>query len=206
MIRPDLVTFSDPEQIIYSSLCHKGYPSPVYAASTGRFFCLEEHMAGYWLNPNIGKCVRVETTHDAWVRDRANAESIGLPQVACDAIMKFPVTAVDEIRILAINWGLVRIREHPRYTSVQFSARPFQVKAILRAVVMAFAELKLHPDTTLVIDNLLLSDSATVGLAELEDKLAKGEPVLPKQDDMIPDVPMDHPLPDEIRRRFRENS
>ena len=32
------------------------------------------------------------------------------------------------------------------------------------------------------------------------------QPTLRKQSDEIPDVPMDQPLPDEIRRRFRENS
>ena len=158
-------------------------------------------MAGYWLNPNTGKCVRVETTHDAWVRDRTNAEAIGLPEAAYDAIMKHPATAIDEIRIVALDWGLVRIREHPRYTSVQFSAQPFQVKAILRAVVVALVDLKLHTDTTLVIDNLLLSDSATLGLGELADNLGRDQPVLPKQDDVIPNVPMDHPFWEEIRRR-----
>ena len=158
-------------------------------------------MAGYWLNPNTGKCVRVETTHDVWVRDRANAENLGLPEAAYDAIMKFPETAIDEIRIVALDWGLVRIREHPRYTSVQFSARPFQVKAILRAVVVALVNLKMHPDTMLKVDNLLLNDSATLGLGELEGKTAKEEPVLPKQDDVIPNVPMDHPFWEEIRRR-----
>ena len=135
-------------------------------------------MAGYWLNPNTGKCVRVETTHDAWVRDRTNIESIGLPQAAYDAVMEFPDTAIDEIRLLAIDYGLVRIREHPRYTSVQFSVKPFQITPILRAVTTALAELKLHPDTMLVIDNLLLHDSVRAGLGELQNMLAKGLPVL----------------------------
>jgi hypothetical protein len=147
--------------------------------------------AGYWLNPATGKCVRVATTHDEWVRDKSNAESIGLPEAAYDAIMQHPVTSIDEIRLVALDWGLVRIREHPRYTSVQFSAQPYHVKAILQAVVTALAEVKLHPDTMLVIDNLLLHDSARIELRELDGKLAKDEPVLPKQDDVIPDVPMD---------------
>ena len=91
--------------------------------------------AGYWLNPDTGQCVRVATTHDEWVRDRGNAEGIGLPEAAYDAIMQYPATAVDEIRLVVLNWGLVRIREHPRYTSVQFAAHAHQVTPILRAVL-----------------------------------------------------------------------
>jgi hypothetical protein len=158
--------------------------------------------AGYWLNPGTSQCVRVATTHDEWVRDRGNAESIGLPQAAYDAIMRHPATAIDEIRLVALNWGLVRIREHPRYTSIQFAAQPYNVKAILQVVVTALAEVKLHPDTMLVIDNLLLHDSARIALGELREKLAKDEPVLPKQDDVIPNVPMDHPFWEEIERRY----
>ena len=158
-------------------------------------------MAGYWLNPSSGKCVRVETTHDAWVRDPANVEGIGLPQAAYDAVMAFPETAIDEIRIVALTWGLVRIREHPRYTSVQFSAQPNHVKAILGAVVVALAELKLHPDTMLVVDNLLLHDSARIALGELQNKLAEDLPVLPKQDDVVPNVPMSHPFWEKLQRR-----
>ena len=134
-------------------------------------------MAGYWLNPNTGKCVRVDTTHDAWVRDRTNIENIGLPQAAYDAVMEFPETAIDEIRLVALDYGLVRVREHPRYTSVQFSAQPFQITPILQAVVTTLTELKLHSDTTLLIDNLLLHESARTGLGELQNKLAKGLPV-----------------------------
>jgi hypothetical protein len=129
--------------------------------------------AGYWLNPNTGQCVRVGTTHDEWVRHRGNAESIGLPEAVCDAIMQYPATAVDEIRLVAVNWGLVRIREHPRYTSIQFAACADRVTPILRAVLVALKAAQVHPDTTLKIDNLLLHDSVTIGLHELESQLDK---------------------------------
>ena len=135
--------------------------------------------AGYWLNPATGQCVRVATTHDEWVRDRGNAESIGLPKAAYDAIMQHPATAVDEIRLVALNWGLVRIREHPRYTSIQFTAHAHRVTPILRAVLLALKAAQVHPDTTLVIDNLLLKDSITIGLLDLESHLDKDQ----RQDD-----------------------
>jgi hypothetical protein len=161
--------------------------------------------AGYWLNPDTGKCVQVATTHDEWMRDKANAESLGLPKSAYDKIMQQPVTAVDEIRMVALHWGLVRIREHPRYVSVQFTAHPHRVTPILRAVVVALTDVKVHPDTTLKIDNLLLNDSVSIGLSNLKSHLANAQPVLREQRDEIHDVPMDHPLPDEIKRQFREN-
>ncbi len=134
--------------------------------------------AGYWLNPATGHCVRVATTHDEWVRDRGNAERIGLPETAYAAIMQHPPTAIDEIRLVALNWGLVRIRKHPRYTSVQFAAHAYRVPLILRAVLLALKAAQVHPDTTLKIDNLLLNDSATIGLGEMEDHLNKDQPVL----------------------------
>jgi hypothetical protein len=121
---------------------------------------------GYWLNPDTGQCVRVATTHDEWVRNEANAEGIGLSQAAHQKIMQYPPTAIDEIRMVAVQAGLVRIREHERYTSVQFAAQPDRVTPILRAVVVALTELEVHPDTVLKIDNLLLHDSASLTLAE----------------------------------------
>ncbi len=158
-------------------------------------------MAGYWLNFDTGKCIRVGGTHDEWIRDKANADGIGLPQAGYAAIMKYSSTAIDEIRLTALHWGLVRIREHRRNTSVQFAAHPHQVTSILQAVVAILRSLTIHPDTMLVIDNLLLTDSVRISLREVENALANDQPVLRKQSDIIPDVPINHPMLDEIRRR-----
>ncbi len=122
--------------------------------------------AGHWLNPNSGKCLQV-TTHDAWIRVRANAESIGLDGDLFTKIMALPATAIDDIRILALQGGLVRIRQHRWYTSVQFWATADEVAAILRAVVRALKILEVHLDTRAVIDNLLLGESMVVSVREL---------------------------------------
>ncbi len=145
--------------------------------------------AGYWLNPETGKCVRVPTTHDEWVRDWGNAQSLGLSRNAYDEIMTHPSTDIDAIRLVAVHEGLVRIREHPSYTSVQFAAQRDRITSILRAVLVALNDVKLHPDTRLVIDNLLSHDSITISLRKLESALATDVPVLGEQ------------LFDEIRRR-----
>ncbi len=139
--------------------------------------------AGYWLNPDTGQCVRVATTHDEWVRDRGNAESIGLSKHAYANIMKHPATAVDEIRLLALHDGLVRIREHPRYTSIQVAAHAHRVTPILRAVLVTLKAAQVHTDTTLKIDNLLSNGSVTIGLGELGEKVARDQSIFHEQDD-----------------------
>ena len=124
--------------------------------------------AGHWLNPMTHQCVQV-TTHDGWIRDEKNADSIGLPGHLYRQIMLLPDSAVDEIRILALRGGLVRIRQHKRYTSVQFRATADQVTEVLQAVLRALAELEVHPDERLEIDNLLLGESVSITLRALQE-------------------------------------
>ncbi len=78
-------------------------------------------------------------------------------------------SAVDEIRILALQGGLIRIRQHKRYTSVQFHATADQATEVLQAVLRALAELEVHPDERLEIDNLSLGESVAITLRELRE-------------------------------------
>jgi hypothetical protein len=107
------------------------------------------------------------TTHNDWIRDETNADSIGLAEDLYRQIMLLPDTAIDQIRILALRGGLVRIRQQKHYTSVQFWASGDQVEAILQAVLRALEELKIHPDERLEIDNLLLGESVSITLRAL---------------------------------------
>jgi hypothetical protein len=86
--------------------------------------------------------------------------------------MRLPGTAVDETRRLAVQGGLIRIRQHKRYTSVQFWVMSDQVDATLQAVLQALAELGVHPDERLQIDNLCLGKSTSVTLRELQNDQA----------------------------------
>ena len=122
--------------------------------------------AGHWLNPKTGQCAKV-TTHNDWIRVEQNAMNIGLSDDLYRQIMALPETAIDDIRIVALQGGLVRIRQHRWYTSVQFWATADEATADLRAVVRALATLGVHPDTRLVIDNLLLGESMAVSLREV---------------------------------------
>jgi hypothetical protein len=122
--------------------------------------------AGHWLNPTTHQCMLV-TTHNDWIRNAENAINIGLPDELYWQIMLLPDTAVDEIRILALKGGLVRMRQHRRYVSVQFWATAAQVEATLQALVRALEELEVHPDERLEIDNLCLGTSVSITLRSL---------------------------------------
>ena len=103
------------------------------------------------------------------MRNEKNANSIGLPDHRYRQIMILPDSTVDEIRILALQGGLVRIRQHKRYTSVQFWATADQATAILQAVLRALEALNIHPDERLEIDNLFLKNSVSITLRALRE-------------------------------------
>ena len=113
----------------------------------------------------------VVTTHNDFLRSRQNVASIGLPPSAYEEVMQFLPTDEDAIRLVAIRSGLVRVREHPRYVSVQYAARSEQEKPTLQAILAALKVLKMSAETTLVIDNLLLQTSVRIGFNELEQML-----------------------------------
>jgi hypothetical protein len=131
-------------------------------------------MAGYWLNPDTGLIVKVTETHDAWIRDRQHAAELGLPEADFAKIISFPPTAIDEIRLVAVRRGLVRVREHRRHVSVQFMAEAERVGMVLGAVVAALIGVEIHPDSRLIVDNLLLGDSRAIMLGGLAAELRVG--------------------------------
>jgi hypothetical protein len=155
--------------------------------------------AGYWLEPDTGKCMQVETTHDEWIRVWENARSMGVPRWIHDKIMRFPPEAVDQIRLLALYSGLVRMREHPRYLSIQFAAGHDSVARVLKAIVAALAALGIHPDTRIEMDDLLLGESTAMTVAELRNRIEAGKPVFLGGSGGKP-----HPFLTEIRERFGE--
>ena len=115
----------------------------------------------------------MESTHDAWVRDDwHNAEALGIPGDIFQKISSLEPTSIDEIRLLALKTGLVRIREYKSRRNqdvhIQFWAAAARVGAVLEAVAEALAELGIHGDTRLVIDNLHLGDSRVVTLTTLQ--------------------------------------
>ena len=75
---------------------------------------------GWWLNPTNDKCFAVGSTHNDWIRDPQNATRIGLPQDIYEHVMKLSPNQADEIRVLCVMAGLVRIRDYQNSVSVQY--------------------------------------------------------------------------------------
>jgi hypothetical protein len=131
-------------------------------------------MAGHWLNPDTGLIVKVASTHDEWLRDRQHALDLGLTEADYQEIMSYPPTDIDPIRLVGLRRGLVRVREHRRHVSVQFMAEAARVGIVLAATVRGLMEVGIHPDTRLIVDNLLLGDSRSVMLGGLADEMGLG--------------------------------
>ena len=131
----------------------------------------ETTLAGYWLNPTTHHASKSPLPTTTGCEIVQNVASIGLPESAYEEVMRFSPTQEDQIRLVAIRSGLVRIREHPRYVSVQYAAESDQEKPVLQAVFTALKNLKMSAETTLVIDNLLLRTSIRIGLNELEAQI-----------------------------------
>lgn len=125
-------------------------------------------MAGYWLHPERNQVVKVATTHDDHIRDRANATALGLPETAYREIMSYAATEIDPIRMVGLRHGLVRVREHRRHVSVQFMAEAERAGLVLAAVATALIGLGIHADSRLIVDNLLTGDSQAITLASLQ--------------------------------------
>jgi hypothetical protein len=165
-----LFSISSGEKVVWPPLL---WPSPffffrevyLYPSDMGRRILL-----GYWLNPATGRCVKVATSHDEWIRDRQQVADLGLPDSVHQEIIGYAPTDIDPIRLAAVRAGLVRVREHRRYVSVQYMADADRVGAVLGAVAKALTDLGIHPDTRLVVDNLQLEESREMTARELESR------------------------------------
>ena len=102
---------------------------------------------------------------------------MGVPEPVYQEIMKYPPEAVDEIRLLALHCGLVRMREHRDRLSVQFAAERPRLPSVLKAIVTALEEMKFHPDTRVEMDDLLLGDSAAMTVGGMRKRVESGQAV-----------------------------
>jgi hypothetical protein len=96
---------------------------------------------GFWLNPSNKKWVAV-TRHELTMRDPAALAALGVaPQVstAAQQISPYDREAVDELRILGIRSGLIRVRDQGLYISVQFDM-PAEAETDLLRFVRDFFE------------------------------------------------------------------
>ena len=131
---------------------------------------------GYWFDPRTKQCWTVDR-HELWELDERNAKTAGISQGVYGHLLTLDSSlGMNEIRMAAINVGLVRIRDHGNYVSVQFAAE--QVREVLRSIHEFIAGVFQWSETELAIDNFTSQISTRITLRELGRRLDKKESVL----------------------------
>ena len=95
---------------------------------------------GYWLNPANQKWIAV-TRHELTMRDASAMAELGVALDVINAaqqIAPYGHDAVEELRILGIRSGLIRVRDQGLYISVQCDA-PLDAKTELLRFVRSFS-------------------------------------------------------------------
>ena len=132
---------------------------------------------GYWLDPRHQQAHLV-TRHELWVLEGENARLAGIsPEVHQLLCGLDPVKHQDEIRMAAIEVGMIRTRDHGNYISVQFSARPGEVGTKLWSVVQFLRMTGTHRYSDLRIDNFASLENVRISLEELESLLLGDKPI-----------------------------
>lgn len=157
---------------------------------------------GYWIRAKDGKTQQV-TRHEKWLKNDQNLETFDLLDYKplLDEYSAFNPQHQDEIRLIGMKAGLVRVRDNAGTISVQFdlprnavTAALYNVAEALRAVNMWGNQVALH--------NLRYDDRATVPWKEFLDNTVKGERMLINEDGPG-DVPYDRKLIDTIDAKLR---
>lgn len=137
---------------------------------------------GYWLDPvkqqawNVGR-------HELWVLEQRNAQAAGIPQPVYEHLLTLnPSEDQDEIRLAAIQAGMVRIRDHGNYISVQFAAERNRLRDVLLSVHKFLVEKTNDKYADLVIDNFPTGESTRLSLADLGKGLADDTPIFLRED------------------------
>jgi len=143
---------------------------------------------GYWLAPDTGSVYQVETTHDAWLLASANQQIVGLTSNEIRVLNSLdPVREIDEIRMVGVRAGLIRIRDRHRNLTFQFDAPPSRVQAVLRAIAESLPKLFNGMEHFMLLHNLRDDAHAAVWTTEFLRNLNGGEPVLTARKKPIPE-------------------
>lgn len=133
---------------------------------------------GFWLEPGSGKLFPV-TTHNDWLLIPEHQDQVGLDlqqrQVlaSCD-----PVKEIDEIRMVGVMHGLVRLREYAKRLSIQFYCKPEAVQRLVAQVASSIKHVTHDPNPYLTIQNLYDDSVARLEFNGLIQLLATGDEVL----------------------------
>lgn len=163
---------------------------------------------GIWYNPRTDKVFNFGSfnTHDIWLRSADNRIALGLRPATIEYIESLPSTAdsVDEIRLAAIQDGMVRIRDYGNVCSVQFKARRGMRDLLIKIkdVIGRICE----PSSMIKIHNLATNESTELTLSDMIQRLRDDSPILFREsyDSVVTDVPFDPALNMLIGNRIKK--
>lgn len=135
---------------------------------------------GYWLDPRDGKVYEVDSTHNEWILCPDNQRKIGLPSRHVEVLKSLdPLREIDEIRMVGVIFGLIRVRDYHRHLSIQFfSSKEEEADAALRAIDLALPKLMPGREHFLALHNLADDSSVTLWSREFTKKLQVANAVL----------------------------
>lgn len=160
---------------------------------------------GHWLNPRTGKWIQVYR-HELDIQNERKLKELGVPENYAMQIQSMnPHTQQDEVRILAMQAGLVRLRDNQKTYSIQFYLPRQAVRHALWAIVEFFQQIKSNP-WNLTLHNLQYNEVVATTFSELTQKLYKDERVMVNEEFLPPaeDVPYDAELIDKLRKLMGE--
>jgi len=138
---------------------------------------------GIWYNPHTNKPFVINATHEQWLLSAQNAADLGLSQSARELLKTKSLKKaddIDEIRMIAIVDGMVRIRESGYQISVQFKARRrlrdllFGIYEVLKDKCNSYSQVTLH--------NMATGEVAQLSLPDMKTRLEDDEPILFKEE------------------------
>jgi hypothetical protein len=129
-------------------------------------------LLGFWLDPRNGNLYEV-TTHNDWLLVAHNQDLVGLGAKQRQILASFdPITEIDEIRMVGVIHGLIRIRKRRNEVSVQFYSPDSQVNNVLKMIATAIPRAILGENLQLKIHNLFDDSGAQLELYQLVQSLA----------------------------------
>lgn len=134
---------------------------------------------GFWLDPDTECVYQVETTHNDWMLCSENQQKIGLPAQHVEALETLdPIREIDEIRMVGVIFGLIRVRDYQRHLSIQFYSQSKEVIVTLKAIESALPKLFSGIEHFLHLHNLFDDSHAKLWSPEFIQKLKEGETIL----------------------------
>ena len=170
---------------------------------------------GYWINGRTGQYAKV-TRHEQWLKDEKNLTAFGLTDLipVLAPYNAFNPQQTDEIRMIGLRAGLIRIRDNKGTIAVQFSAPRGRVSDYLFHVLTCL-EKEHEWGSQVWLNNLQYSESVVVPWQEFVKKVTAGEPCMvnEEKEPLIDDIPDDillqrrvDALMDTLRQQLHERS